>query len=246
MGGTPHRSVRSRGTPIPSRQPRARVLSVLFERRLRDGIDDGSITVAFRRWRRSQVRVGNRYRTGTGMIEVDAVDVVAAAGITDRDARRAGYASAAKALADLRGPADLPIFRLVFHRVDAPDPRDQAAHDDRLTAADVADLDRRLDRLDRASPRGPWTAAVLHAVATGGGVRAADLAAALDWETLPFKANVRKLKNLGLTLSLDVGYRLSPRGEAYLRATRRTPPAGTGASGAGGRDEPARRGGPTR
>jgi hypothetical protein len=35
-------------------------------------------------------------------------------------------------------------------------------------------------------------------------------------ERLPFKANVRKLKALGLTESLDIGYRLSPRGEALL------------------------------
>ena len=48
------------------------------------------------------------------------------------------------------------------------------------------------------------------------GVRAADLAARLQRETLPFKADVRKLKELGLTESLDVGYRLSPRGRAFL------------------------------
>ena len=35
-------------------------------------------------------------------------------------------------------------------------------------------------------------------------------------ETLPFKARVRRLKALGLTISLDVGYRLSPRGKAIL------------------------------
>lgn len=34
------------------------------------------------------------------------------------------------------------------------------------------------------------------------------------------EADVRKLKGLGLTLSLDVGYRLSPRGAAYLQARR--------------------------
>ena len=33
-----------------------------------------------------------------------------------------------------------------------------------------------------------------------------------------FKTDVRKLKELGLTESLEVGYRLSPRGEAVLRA----------------------------
>ena len=45
--------------------------------------------------------------------------------------------------------------------------------------------------------------------------RAPDLAASLGRETAPFKADVRKLKELGLTESLEVGYRLSPRGRAY-------------------------------
>ena len=49
-------------------------------------------------------------------------------------------------------------------------------------------------------------------------VRAPDLAASLGWETPPFKANVRKLKALGLTESRDPGYRLSPRGVVVLRA----------------------------
>jgi hypothetical protein len=44
-------------------------------------------------------------------------------------------------------------------------------------------------------------------------LRAPDLAASLGRETLPFKRDVRKL---GLTESLEVGYRLSPRGRAYL------------------------------
>ncbi len=91
-----------------------------------------------------------------------------------------------------------------------------------LTAADVAAVDRRLERLDQASAFGPWTAATLAAIATRPGVRAADLAASFGRETQPFKLDVRKLKALGLTLSLEVGYRLSPRGEAYVRLTRRS------------------------
>ena len=39
---------------------------------------------------------------------------------------------------------------------------------------------------------------------------------AVGRDTLAFKANVRKLKGLGLTESLAVGYRLSPRGVAVL------------------------------
>jgi hypothetical protein len=39
-------------------------------------------------------------------------------------------------------------------------------------------------------------------------------------ETQAFKTDVRKLKGLGLTESLEVGYRLSPRGVALLAALR--------------------------
>jgi hypothetical protein len=47
-------------------------------------------------------------------------------------------------------------------------------------------------------------------------VRAGDLAEAFGRERLKFKTDVRKLKALGLTESLEVGYRLSPRGRAFL------------------------------
>ncbi len=77
-------------------------------------------------------------------------------------------------------------------------------------------IDRRLSRLDATSPTGPWTRATLDIIARCPAVRAGDLAAELGRERLPFKADVRKLKRLGLTESLDVGYRLSARGRAYL------------------------------
>lgn len=38
----------------------------------------------------------------------------------------------------------------------------------------------------------------------------------LGQERTPFKRRVRRLKELGLTESLRVGYRLSPRALAYL------------------------------
>jgi hypothetical protein len=64
---------------------------------------------------------------------------------------------------------------------------------------------------------------VLDLIASRPGVRAPDLAASMARETLPFKRDVRKLKELGLTVSLKIGYRLSPRGQAYLRTSYRHP-----------------------
>ena len=198
---------------------------MLFAQRFVPGMADGTVTVTFRRWRRPQAVVGRRYRTPAGMIAVDALDEVDPAAITDDDARRAGYPDAAALRADLRGPDDAPVLRVAFHVVDEPDPRALLAADDDLGADDVAAITARLARLDAAAPDGPWTAAVLALIAEQPAVRAGDLAARLGRERLAFKADVRKLKALGLTESLPVGYRLSPRGEAYRRAVS-PPPRG--------------------
>jgi hypothetical protein len=191
---------------------------MLFEQRFWEPIERGEVTVTFRRWKRRQAVPGHRYRTAGGIIEVDAVDIVVESDITEADARAGLYPSVEALVADLRGTPDLDLFRVRFHTVDGPDPRAVLAATDDLTEEDIEALDRRLARLDTASSHGPWTLATLRLIDRRPAVRAGDLADALGRERLPFKADVRKLKNLGLTTSLEVGYRLSPRGQAYLQA----------------------------
>jgi hypothetical protein len=188
---------------------------VLFERRLQKGLSDGSITVAFRRWRRPQVVAGRQYRSPIGMIEVDAVSLVGDE-ISAEDARAAGYASVAELRRDLKGAVDGDTYRVELHRGSAADPRAELAKDTRLDSAELARLRQRLARLDKARPK-PWTLATLRAIEARPGTRAGDLAVDLGWPELQeFKRHVRRLKALGLTQSLRVGYRLAPRGEAYL------------------------------
>jgi hypothetical protein len=190
---------------------------MLFKRRALEGIAEGSITLAFRRWRQPQARPGTRLRTAIGVLAVDSVDVVAPSALTEDDAQRAGFDSRA-ALMDELGAADRgPIHRVAL-RLAGADPREALRAQSALAAEELDDVRRRLARLDRASRRGPWTMSLLRLIADRPGVRAADLAAGLDRERLAFKADVRKLKELGLTESLEVGYRLSPRGRAVLRA----------------------------
>jgi len=94
-----------------------------------------------------------------------------------------------------------------------------------FTPEERADLRARLARLDARAPDGPWTRATLAIIDEHPGTRAAELAASLGRERLPFKADVRKLKALGLTESLERGYRISPRGRAFLDGE--SPPAPT-------------------
>jgi hypothetical protein len=187
-----------------------------FEPRLRNGIHDGTITLAFRRWRRCQVVAGHQYRTGLGMVLAESVDVVEPADITPAQARDAGFSSVQALVDDLRGDPALPLYRIRFRPLDMPDPRDELAATAVLTDADAAAISGRLERMDRASKRGPWTMQVLSQIASQPGVSSVVLAPELDWERPDFKLHVRRLKELGLTISLDVGYRVSPRGAAFL------------------------------
>ena len=189
---------------------------MLFEQRFWDPIARGQVTVTFRRWRRRQAVAGNRYRTPKAIIQADAVDIVTVDDITDADARAGGYDDVAGLVSDLRGTPELDLYRIRFHVVDEPDPRAALAADARLGDEARADIDRRLDRLDKASRHGPWTRDTLRLIEQMPAIRAGDLADAMGRERLPFKTDVRKLKNLGLTISLGVGYELSPRGQAYL------------------------------
>jgi hypothetical protein len=66
----------------------------------------------------------------------------------------------------------------------------------------------------------PWTRSVLHQIADHPGVVSTVLAEEAGQERLSYKIRVRRLKALGLTESLEVGYRLSPRGRAFLAADR--------------------------
>ncbi|GAA3349433.1 hypothetical protein GCM10020358_71560 [Amorphoplanes nipponensis] len=110
--------------------------------------------------------------------------------------------------------ADRPVYRIGL-RYAGVDPR----HALREAVPDTAEIDAIvawLDRLDRASPTGPWTRATLLLIDELPATRAPDLADRMGRDTPSFKQNVRKLKERGLTESLDIGYRLSARGAAVL------------------------------
>jgi hypothetical protein len=183
---------------------------MLFSADAWPGIADGSITVTFRAWKRAQAKIGGRYRIAGMLIEATNVSQVAVAEITDDDARRTGAPDRASLLTRL-GPGD-PVWRVDFVLVGADD---RIARREDTTPEDVEAVIARLTRLDR---NGSWTRATLQLIERYPGVVSTALARHAGQERAAFKLNVRKLKELGLTESLVTGYRLSPRGEAVLRA----------------------------
>ena len=179
------------------------------------GIADGSVTLAFRRWDSPRMRPGSTQRTGAGVVLIETVDEIDPATLTEDDAARAGVRSLADLRRLLERRAGAHVYRLQVCLAGA-DPRVALRAQTDLSEEDRRAVDERLDRWDAARAGGPWTREVLRLIAERPGVRAPDLAASLGRETLPFKRDVRRLKELGLTHSLPVGYEISPRGRAYL------------------------------
>ena len=187
---------------------------MLIDRATAEGIAEGRVTLAFRRWDLPRMRPGSTQRTVAGVLEVVGVEEVDPATITEDEALRAGVASLDRLHRLLDRRPGARVFRMKV-RPAGPDPRVALREQSQLSEADRRAVDERLDRWDAARDA-PWTREVLRLIADRPAVRAPDLAASLGRETLAFKRDVRKLKELGLTRSLEVGYEISPRGRAYL------------------------------
>ncbi len=177
-----------------------------------EAIFAGRRSLAFRRWKRPTVKVGGQVRTQMGMVGIDAIEPIEPADVTDAEAVEAGYRDAAGVVTMFEAQEG-QCYRIRLHPA-GPDPRD-ALRDAPPAPEEIDRIAAKLRKLDGAEP---WTLAVLELIRDHPGVVSTTLAERVGLPRDEFKDRVRKLKGLGLTISLDVGYRLSPRGEAVLSA----------------------------
>lgn len=185
---------------------------MLFRTKDLEAIFAGRCTLAFRRWKKPTVKPGRTVRTALGMVGIELIDAIDPEAVTEDDARAAGYKNRAGVLA-MFAAQEGTCYRIKLHPA-GPDPRD-ALRDAEPDAAELKTLAAKLQKLDKAVAA-PWTKQVLELLAGHPGVVSTILAESAGMDRAAFKLNVRKLKDLGLTISLEVGYRLSPRGVALL------------------------------
>ena len=185
---------------------------MLFPRQTLERIAAGEVTIAFRRWRRPTVKAGGRLRTAIGELAILSVEQISESAITPADAARAGYGSVDELRTELASRPEGELYRVTFTRA-GDDPRIALRSAVPATQGELDAAVRQLRRLDRDG----WYERALRAIDRQPGTVASVLAAQFGMETLQFKQRVRRLKELGFTESLPVGYRLSPRGAAVLR-----------------------------
>ncbi|MEM6334203.1 MAG: hypothetical protein AAF823_12775 [Planctomycetota bacterium] len=191
---------------------------MLLKKAQLEAIKSGDLTLVFRRWTRPSVKSGGTLKTAIGVLAIESVDQINPSEITESDARESGYASAADLLQELETRQG-DTYRIKVH-FDGPDPRVKLRESDQLDDHERRTIRDKLNRLDAASRSGPWTRSVLQAIKANPKTAAAQLASSLGVEKEWLKINVRKLKNLGLTISHQPGYELSPRGKAFLKSSK--------------------------
>ncbi len=181
-----------------------------FTKPSKEKIRAGEQTLTFRRWKAPQAKIGGIYKLApTGGIKVTAVDVIEPSDIVDDDLSRSGHHSRDELDAYL-DRSNETLYRVEFLYVEP----------DAMPTREALPKDEVIGKLEATDRRAAsvWTASYLEVIRANPGRRAGDLADLLGWEKAPFKANVRKLKALGLTQSLEVGYRLTSLGEDVTNA----------------------------
>jgi hypothetical protein len=114
-----------RPTRLSGGASQASVPGVEFSRELRSDVLAGDITLSVRLWKRPRVKQGGRYPVGLGEIEVDSIELVPFAAITEEDVRRAGEPDreTLRQRAAHAGPIDEEtlLYRIEFHAVSPGD-----------------------------------------------------------------------------------------------------------------------------
>ena len=187
---------------------------MLFTAATLRGLTEGRVSCTYRRWDVVRPKVGSRFTTSAGMVEVTSISTAEEDQLTERDAADAGFDSVVDLIKWCRAKGSGDLYRIGIILA-GPDPRIELRRTDKLDPADVAALNAKLDRMDRAAEQ-PWTRNTLRQIQRLPAVVSTELAAEMGQERQAYKLRVRRLKALGLTESLERGYRLSPRGEAYL------------------------------
>src|SRR5271154_4101777 len=91
--------------------------SMMFAKRLREGVRRGEITCSVRIWMRPHVKVGGRYRMDEGEIEVDSIETIGFPDITPELARESGFLGVLDLLKIAKHGRGENIYLVRFHYV---------------------------------------------------------------------------------------------------------------------------------
>jgi len=190
------------------------IKDMLLKNEILEKIMAGKVSLVFRRWKRPTVKTGGTLKTRKGVLAIKKVETIPFSKITDVDAKKAGFADV-KQLKPMLSDRDGEIYKVTV-KYAGEDPRVALRKSTRISGSELEEIRKKLERWDHSKVFGKWTITYLKMIRDQPNTHAQILADSVGLEKNRFKANVRKLKELGFTESLRPGYKLSPRGEKVL------------------------------
>lgn len=195
---------------------------MLFTSKYLDLIKKGKVVTAFRKWKRPTVKENGTLLTPVGQLKIISIDKISYHQISEKEILQAGYHDREEMDKELNMKHDGDIYKIQFVLA-GEDPRILLRQKTEITDSEFKELLEKLDRLDSLGKVQNWTNKILEAVDANPGLYAIEYANQLGFEKKWFKVNIRKLKNLGLTISLSDGYKISPRGKELLKKLKQRP-----------------------
>ena len=188
---------------------------MLFKQKDLEGIKSGTISLAFRKWKKLSVYAGSFVDSSIGILKIGAIKVISLEEITDDEAQAAGFKNAAGLVQLLEQQKDGLIYKIEisYH---SENPETESEEEAEMDKEEFETIKLALDNLDKFSKIGKWTVKMLQAIRENPKLKAADLAVVAKKEKEWLKLNARKLRALELIISHEPGYTLSPKGEAYM------------------------------
>ncbi len=193
---------------------------MLFKLNQLKGIHSGKISLAFRKWQKPAAVKGGIQQTSIGQVKIIDIKPVDETSLNKADAIAAGYNSLEELIVTLDSIKEGTIYKIKV-RYHGEDPRIKLRSQTELTDEYFIQLKEKLSKLDRFSAHGDWTKTVLKAIQKHPQKVSTFIAEKTGFDKPWLKLNIRKLKNLGLTISHEVGYDLSPLGKVFLDKLKR-------------------------
>ncbi|MGJ1415184.1 ASCH domain-containing protein [Sphingobacterium multivorum] len=189
---------------------------MLFKEAHLQAIKSGEITLAFRKWQKASVKPGSLLHTSIGLVKIHKIEAVNENDITSKDLLEAGFTDKKHLQQSFTHNSKGTIFKISisYH---SEDPRIKLREQSELSEQQFFDLKMKLERLDNHSKQGHWTEKILLTIKDNPSLHAIGIAKLTGFEKEWLKLNIRKLKNLGLTISHNIGYELSPLGNEYVK-----------------------------
>lgn len=188
---------------------------MLFKQKYLTLIADGTVNIAFRKWKKPTVKTNGTLITPIGQLKILEVQQIDYSLITENEANAAGYQSREELDKELSTKSEGDLYKITFVLL-GDDPRIALRETNEISEEEFAKIKNKLERMDSSGPIKGWTLKVLNSIKDHPEKRAGDLAEDLGYDKMWLKPSIRKLKGMGLTISLPVGYKLSPRGKEVL------------------------------